>query len=66
VKLTEHLHLIGSGRLGFNLTDELDCHSFLIATVDDGVRALFAVEALIASARRNEEIAIPWPEDLIP
>lgn len=37
-----------------------------VATVDDGVRAVIAAEALIASATRNEEIAIPWPEGLIP
>lgn len=35
------------------------------ATVDDGVRAVIAAEAMIESAARNEEIAISWPEDLI-
>lgn len=35
-----------------------------IATVDDGVRAVVVAEALIASATRNEEIAIPWPDGL--
>lgn len=37
MKLTEHIHLIGSGRLGFNLSDELDCHVYLIVTDDDAV-----------------------------
>lgn len=30
MKLTEHIHLIGSGRLGFNLSDPLDCHVYLV------------------------------------
>jgi hydroxyacylglutathione hydrolase len=30
MKLSNHIYLVGSGRLGFNLTNELDCHIFLI------------------------------------
>jgi hydroxyacylglutathione hydrolase len=37
LQLTEHIHLIGSGRMGFNLTNELDCHVYLIHDGDDAV-----------------------------
>lgn len=37
MKLTDHISLVGSGRLGFNMTDELDCHVFLIT---DGSHAI--------------------------
>lgn len=30
MQLTDHISLVGSGRLGFNLTDDFDCHVFLI------------------------------------
>jgi hydroxyacylglutathione hydrolase len=37
MRLTEHIHLVGSGRMGFNLTDEFDCHVYLIHHGDDAV-----------------------------
>ena len=37
MRLTEYIHLIGSGRVGFDLTDEFDCHVYLIADGDDAV-----------------------------
>jgi glyoxylase-like metal-dependent hydrolase (beta-lactamase superfamily II) len=37
MKLTEHIELIGSGQMGFNLTNPLDCHVYLI---HDGVEAV--------------------------
>jgi glyoxylase-like metal-dependent hydrolase (beta-lactamase superfamily II) len=36
VKLTPHLHLVGSGSLGFDLTDRYDCHVYLL---DGGAEA---------------------------
>lgn len=60
MKLTEHIHLIGSGRLGFNLTDELDCHVFLVATEQDAViidagagRTLQATQMILAEIARD-------------
>ena len=35
MQLTEHIHLIGSGRVGFDLTNEFDCHVYLVADGDD-------------------------------
>lgn len=37
MKLTEHIELIGSGQIGFNLTDPLDCHVYLVHDGDDAV-----------------------------
>lgn len=37
MKLTDHIYLVGSGRLGFNLTDELDCHIFVVTDGDEAV-----------------------------
>ena len=37
MKLTEHIDLIGSGQMGFNLTDELDCHVYLVHDGDDAI-----------------------------
>jgi len=37
MKLTDHIYLVGSGLLGFNMTDEFDCHVFLIT---DGSHAV--------------------------
>jgi glyoxylase-like metal-dependent hydrolase (beta-lactamase superfamily II) len=37
MRLTDHIHLIGSGRMGFNLTNELDCHVYLIHDGDEAV-----------------------------
>ncbi|HZQ09584.1 MAG TPA: MBL fold metallo-hydrolase [Anaerolineae bacterium] len=42
MKLTERVHLVGSGRLGFELSNEFDCHVFLLdggseaALIDSG------------------------------
>lgn len=30
MKIAERIHLVGSGQLGFALTDELDCHVYLL------------------------------------
>ncbi len=30
MKITERIYLVGSGRLGFDLTDEYDCHVYLL------------------------------------
>ncbi len=37
MKLTDHIELIGSGQMGFNLTDALDCNVYLIHDGDDAV-----------------------------
>lgn len=43
MKLTEEVHLVGSGRLGFELSSDFDCHVFLLdgggeaALIDSGV-----------------------------
>ncbi|HYI24514.1 MAG TPA: MBL fold metallo-hydrolase [Thermomicrobiales bacterium] len=37
MQLTDHIHLIGSGRMGFNLTDEFDCHVYLVHHGGDAV-----------------------------
>jgi glyoxylase-like metal-dependent hydrolase (beta-lactamase superfamily II) len=37
VHLTEHIALIGSGQVGFNLTHPLDCHVYLVHDGDDAV-----------------------------
>lgn len=37
MKLTEHIFLVGSGRLGFNLTDPLDCHVYLVQSDGDAL-----------------------------
>lgn len=37
MQLTEHIHLIGSGRVGFDLTNEFDCHVYLVT---DGAEAV--------------------------
>lgn len=56
MKLTERVHLVGSGNLGFDLTDPFDCHIFLVdggselALVDVG--AGMGAEAVIENVRR--------------
>lgn len=35
MKITERIHVVGSGRMGFNLTDALDCHVYLINGGDE-------------------------------
>ncbi len=37
MKLTEHIELIGSGQMGFNLTDALDCNVYLVHDGHDAV-----------------------------
>ena len=37
MKLTDHIYLAGSGRQGFNLTHELDCHVFLVTDGSESV-----------------------------
>ncbi|MGC4108223.1 MAG: MBL fold metallo-hydrolase [Thermomicrobiales bacterium] len=37
MKLTEHIYLVGSGRMGFSLTDPLDCHVYLVQNAGDAV-----------------------------
>lgn len=37
MQLTPYIHLIGSGRMGFNLSDEFDCHIYLIHDGNDAV-----------------------------
>src|SRR5919199_254262 len=43
MKLTENVHLVGSGRFGFELSNDFDCHVFLLdggseaALIDSGV-----------------------------
>lgn len=37
MQLAGHIHLIGSGQVGFNLTHELDCHIYLVHDSDDAV-----------------------------
>ena len=37
MRLSEHIYLVGSGRLGFNMSDELDCHVYLISDGEDAV-----------------------------
>ena len=37
MRLTDHIHLIGSGQMGFDLTHNLDCHVYLIHDGGDAV-----------------------------
>jgi hydroxyacylglutathione hydrolase len=37
VRLTDHIHLVGSGRVGFDLTNEFDCHVYLVADGGEAV-----------------------------
>ena len=48
MQLTEHIHLIGSGRVGFDLTNGFDCHVYLVT---DGT------EAVIIDAGAGVDIA---------
>jgi len=54
MKLTNRVHLVGSGGVGFDLSDAYDCHVYLIdggeeaAIVDVGTG--FGVEAILANA----------------
>ena len=57
MRLTEEVYLVGSGRLGFSLTDPLDCHVYAvdggaeIALIDTGVGR--APEVLLANLRAD-------------
>ena len=57
MKLTEGIHLVGSGSLGFDLTDNFDCHVYLLdggdelALVDTG--AGLGAEAILDNVRRD-------------
>lgn len=37
MQITDHIHLIGSGAMGFDLTHSLDCHIYLVHDGDDAV-----------------------------
>lgn len=37
MELTQHIHLIGSGRVGFDLTNEFDCHVYLVHDGEEAV-----------------------------
>lgn len=55
MKLSERIHLVGSGAMGFDLTDRLDCHVYLIdggdelALIDAG--AGMGAEAIVENVR---------------
>src|SRR5215813_6760850 len=55
MKLSERIHLVGSGAMGFDLTDPLDCHVYLIdggdelALIDAG--AGMGAEAIVENVR---------------
>jgi len=51
VRITERIHLVGSGSAGFDLTDELDCHVYLI----DGADSWALVDA---GAGRGSELIV--------
>src|SRR5262245_56553160 len=55
MKLSERIHLVGSGAMGFDLTDPLDCHVYLVdggdelALIDAG--AGVGAEAIVENVR---------------
>src|SRR3981081_3153401 len=57
MRLSERVHLVGSGSNGFDLTDAYDCHVYLIdggeelALIDVG--AGMGAEAILDNARRD-------------
>jgi glyoxylase-like metal-dependent hydrolase (beta-lactamase superfamily II) len=57
MKLADRIHLVGSGSMGFDLTDPYDCHVFLVdggeelALVDAG--AGMGAEAIVANVRSD-------------
>lgn len=57
MRLRERVHLVGSGELGFELTDPYDCHVYLVdgggeyALIDSGVGR--APEAILAEMARD-------------
>jgi glyoxylase-like metal-dependent hydrolase (beta-lactamase superfamily II) len=64
VKLTDHIDLIGSGRMGFNLTNEFDCHVYLVHDGDDAIiidaGAGCEIESILAQIDRSD-----MPRDVI-
>jgi hydroxyacylglutathione hydrolase len=56
VKLTDRIHLVGSGSLGFDLTDPYDCHVYLVDGQDElalvDVGAGMGAEAIILNVRQ--------------
>jgi hydroxyacylglutathione hydrolase len=66
VRLTEHVHLVGSGAAGFDLTDPLDCHVYLV----EGSRAGALVDAgagrdVDAILRNVDAVGAGLPEYLL-
>jgi hydroxyacylglutathione hydrolase len=59
VRLTEHVRLVGSGAAGFDLTDPLDCHVYLV----HGRRSAALVDAGagrdVAAILRNMDLPLP-------
>jgi hydroxyacylglutathione hydrolase len=57
VKLTDRIHLVGSGSLGFDLTDPFDCHVYLLDGADElalvDVGAGMGAEAIVENVRRD-------------
>jgi hydroxyacylglutathione hydrolase len=55
VKLTERIHLVGSGSFGFDLTDPFDCHVYLVDGGDElalvDVGAGMGAEAIVDNVR---------------
>ena len=55
MKLTDRIHLVGSGSLGFDLTDPFDCHVYLLDGGDElalvDVGAGMGAEAIVANVR---------------
>lgn len=57
MRLTERIHLVGSGTVGFGLTDAYDCHVYLLdgggelAIVDCG--SGFGIDAILAQVRAD-------------
>jgi hydroxyacylglutathione hydrolase len=56
VKLTDRIHLVGSGSFGFDLTDPFDCHVYLVDGGDElalvDVGAGMGAEAIVDNVRR--------------
>jgi hydroxyacylglutathione hydrolase len=57
MKLSERVHLVGSGSNGFDLTDAFDCHVYLIDGGDElaliDVGAGMGAEAIVENVRRD-------------
>jgi len=57
VRLAERIHLVGSGSMGFDLTDPYDCHVFLLDGGDElallDVGAGFGAEQVLDHVRRD-------------